>query len=320
MKIPKYQFGIFRQSRRKLCCFLIFICICAVVISESVEARSSNSSFLRINSDARGAAMADAQGALTGDVYSMYWNPAGLTDVLFKEFGASYQRAFHGLNYSFLGYATPTERLGTIAGQLFFLSSGPITATYENLDGSYAGKGDSFSVADLGIGISQAKAITESLYYGVSLKLISHNIMDQHALSIAGDAGFIYQSLKEELRIGAVIQNFSTEYKFINEYLREPWNIKLAGLYDFTNIPLIVTADYNLISGYPDTLGIGAEFTILDMIALRAGVKLPPPSGLLSGLNAGLGINLFDLYQLDYCISFHSALGVNQRFSLILKF
>jgi len=316
----EFHLAISGRCLKKLIYAVVIVFAFIIIISEHVDAKESGSSFLRISADATGAAMADAQGAMTGDVYAMYWNPAGLSDILFKEFGASYQSIFQGINYSFLGYATLTKKFGAVGGQVFFLSSGSITSTYENPDGSFGGSGSSFSVADLGIGFSQAKSITRSLSYGLSVKVLSHKIMDQQASSIAGDVGVIYQSLAEQLKVGVALQNFSTEYRFINEYLREPWNIRFSALYNFDKIPFMVVGDYNIISGYPNALGIGAEYRLFDIIALRAGLKLPPPSGLVSSISTGLGINLLGLYQLDYAVSSHLALGINQRFSLIVRF
>jgi len=299
---------------------MAIICLlCGWVIQHS-EAEEGVSSFLRISADARGAAMGDAQGAVTDNVYATYWNPAGLSKVLFNEVGLTYHRVFQGMDYSFLGYATPTESYGTLAGQIFFFGSGAITATYENLDGSFAGMGDSFSIADLGLGISQSKEITKDFSYGVSLKLISHKIMDQQAFSLAADAGVQYQTLIEELKIGFVLQNLSTGYTFINQRTREPWSLKFAALYESLDFPLFLAADYNLIAGQRNTLNLGAEYWILDLIALRAGMKLPPPSGLLSSFSAGFGVNWRDVYQFDYAFSIHSALGISQRFSVIARF
>lgn len=304
----------------KLCVIItlcILLCNWAIQQSSAVEATSS---FLRINADARGTAMGGAQGAATGDVYAMYWNPAGLAKVLFREVGLTYQRAFQGLNYSFLGYATPTESYGTLGGHLFFLGSGSITSTYENPDGSFAGTGDSFSVVDLGLGLSHSKEIVEDISYGVSVKLISHKIMDEHAFSFALDAGLLYQTLIEELQIGLAMQNFSTNYRFINQHLREPWSLRFATLYEFSEQPLFLTADYNMVSGQRDTLNFGAEYWFFDLIAFRAGMKLRPPAGLLSSFSAGFGVNIRDIYQLDYSFSPHSELGVSQRFSIIARF
>ena len=320
------KFGNHRSSCGSFSSLLVILCICLLYnwISPQLEAKetvsTATSSFLRISVDARGAAMGDAQGAATEDVYATYWNPAGLARVSFRELGITYQRVFQGLNYSFLGYAAPTDSYGTFAGQIMFFSSGPITATYESLDGSFAGVGDSFSVADLALGLSQSKAITEGFSYGLSLKLLSHKIMDQNAFSLALDAGLLYQTLIEELRLGVALQNFSTSYHFLEQQLREPWNLRFAALYTLPEQPLFLTVDYNLISGQQDTLNLGAEYWFLDLVAIRAGMKLPEPSDLLSSLSMGLGVNFRDIYQLDYSLSPHSELGISQRFTMTVRF
>jgi len=322
MKKRIYYFNCFRCSVGNLKCFLVIVGICffSLFVNYQSKSEEATSSFLRINVDARGTAMGGANGAITDSIYSVYWNPAGLSKVLLKEFGATYNRYFQDINYSFIGYATPTDSYGTLAGQIFFLGSGPITSTYENLDGSFAGTGDSFSVADLGLGFSQSKALGESFAYGVNIKLLSHKIKDRSAFALAGDVGVLYQPLIKELRFGFALQNFSTSYKFMNSKQREPWSIKLATGYDLSNIPLTLATDYNINAGQKDTLNLGAEFWILDLLALRMGAKIPSPSGFLSSLDFGLGFNLLDLYQFDYSFSPHSTLGTTQRFSLIVRF
>ncbi len=305
--------------QRGIVCLTILLIMFLFIISNS-KAEEATSSFLHIYADARGTAMGGALGTITGDVYSIYWNPAGLSKVLFKEIGATYHRIFQGMNYSFIGYATPSDYYGTIAGQIFFLGSGPITATYENLDGSFAGTGGSFSVNDLGMGISQAKAITNNVSYGISLKLISHRIMNESAFALAGDIGFIYQPLVEELKFGAVLQNFSTTYKFLNHKVREPWSIRAGTSYAFSEVPLYLAIDYNFIAGNRDSINIGSEFWVFDIMAIRTGVKLPSPSGFLSCINIGLGLSFFDLYKLDYSFSPDTRLGITHKFSLLVNF
>ena len=284
------------------------------------QTASPTSSFLRIGVDARGVSMGGAQGASTDSVYSMYWNPAGLSEVFLNEVGVTYYRAFQDLSYSFIGYAMPADIYGTLAFQAFFLGSGPITSTRENPDGSFAGTGDSFSVYDLGLGISQSKQITRNLSYGVSLKLLAHKIMNERAFALAADAGAIYQTVIEELKAAVVIQNVSTKYSFISQELREPWGIKFATVYSLIDKPLILTTDYNFLPHQLDTFNLGAEYWPLELLALRAGARLPSPAGLLSVFSLGFGIDWRELYELDYSFSPHSELGISQRFSLIVRF
>lgn len=288
--------------------------------AEEEGAVTVTSSFLRISADARGAAMGDAQGVVTEDVYSMYWNPAGLSKTMLREVGMTYQKAFQGLDYGFIGYAAPIGSFGTLAGQFFFLSSGSITATYEDSAGSFSGIGDSFSVIDFGLGISQSKEIVENLSYGLSAKLLFHKIKDEQAFSLAADMGIIYRDVMKNLDLGGVLQNLSTSYRFMTQDLYEPRNLKLASLYSFLEHKLLFAADYNLTSGQRDTLNFGGEYWAFDLIALRAGMKLPPPAGFISSLSIGFGLNWRDTYRLDYSYSLHSELGANQRFSIIARF
>lgn len=309
-----YKFSDFK-------CFLATMLLLLIIcVSQQLYAEEANSSFLGIDVDARGNAMGGAQGTITGNIYSVYWNPAGLSEILFKEVGATYNKMFQDINYSFIGYATPSDFYGTLAFQIFYLGSGPITSTYENLDGSFAGAGDSFSVTDLGFGVSQSKAITENLAYGVNIKFITHKIMDKSAFDLAGDAGIIYHPPVEGVKFGFVFRNLSTMYSFMNNKFREPWNLKFASSYNFSNVPLTLAGDYNVVAAQKDTLNIGAEYWIFDIVAIRSGVRLPSPNGFLSSLSVGIGFNLLDLYQLDYSLSPHSALGITQRFSLIVRF
>ncbi|MDQ1317011.1 MAG: PorV/PorQ family protein [Candidatus Poribacteria bacterium] len=296
-------------------CFLLILCM-----SQQLYAEEANSSFLGIDVDARGNAMGGAQGTITGNIYSVYWNPAGLSEVLFNEVGATYNRMFQDINYSFIGYAMPSDFYGTLAFQVCYLGSGPIISTYESLDGSFAGEGDSFSVTDISFGVSQSKVITENLAYGVNIKFISHKIMDKNAFDLAGDAGVIYQPPVKGVKFGFVFRNLSTVYSFMNSKFREPWNLKFASSYELSDIPLTLAGDYNVIAEQKDTLNIGAEYWIFDIVALRTGMRLPSPNGFLSSLSVGIGFNLLDLYQLDYSFSPHSALGITQRFSLIVRF
>ncbi len=322
MKMTFINFNIFLCSIKSIKDFSLILTILLLLfwICQQPNADTAMSSFLNIDSDARGTAMGGAYGAVTSGINSVYWNPAGLSDILFREFGATYYKAFQDINYSFIGYAIPSDFYGSLAFQALYLGSGDIVSTYENPDGSFIGAGDSFSVTDLAIGLTQSKKITENFAYGATAKFIIHRIKDKNAFDLAGDAGMMYQPPVYGLKFGLALRNLSTMYKFMNSKTREPWNIKLATAYDLDSIPLTIAGDYNIFKGQNDSLSIGAEYRVYDLLAIRAGAKIPSTTGFVSTLNLGIGINLLDLYQFDHSINFNSALGFNQRFSLIIKF
>lgn len=295
--------------------YVILIALAFLFISHAYAAETVTSSFLHIDVDARGTAMGGAHGALTGDLYSIYWNPAGLANVSLNELGFTYQRAFLDMNYGFIGYALPIRNFGTIAGQFFFLSSGSIPTT--SIDAVITG---SDSVLDVGLGLSQSANITNLLSYGLSVKLIAHKLMDEQALAVAFDAGIIHRDIIENLDFGLAIQNVSTSYSFMSQELIEPRIIKIASLYSLSRNQLLLAGDFNICLGGRDTANFGAEYWVLDLIALRAGLELMPPAGFMSSFSTGFGLNWRDTYSLDYSFSPHAELGANHRFSVIVKF
>jgi len=316
MKSYNYKLISFKSCCKIFAFLLVSLYACQALAQN--ESATAISSFLRMDVDARGAAMGGAHGALTEDVYSVYWNPAGLSSILLKELGFTYQNTFQDLNYGFVGYATPAKYFGVVAGQLFFLSSGSVLSTTEK--GDTFQLGTSSSVIDIGIGLSQSRKIIGDLSYGLSLKLLYHKLMDESAFSFAFDAGVIYRDIIEGLDIGMALQNVSTSYNFINQELYEPKIIRLASLYSLLEDQLLLAGDYNLCVGNTDTLNTGIEYWVLDLIALRAGIRLPALSEFLSVFSFGFGINWRDTYRFDYSLSPHSELGANHRFSVIVKF
>ena len=85
-------------------------------------------SFEELPTGARAAGMGDAFTAVADDVYSAYYNPAGLAQLHRSEFTAYYSRLYAGLtdnsniSRSFLAYAHPTDRHGTLAFSYLSLS------------------------------------------------------------------------------------------------------------------------------------------------------------------------------------------------------
>lgn len=60
--------------------------------------------FLKINPSARAAAMGNSFGGMCDDVYSAYWNPAGLVRMQPREVSFSRIQWLEGINYSWLAY------------------------------------------------------------------------------------------------------------------------------------------------------------------------------------------------------------------------
>ena len=93
----------------------------ALLLVFSLVSSSAFASFEELPTGGRAAGLGNAFTALADDVYSAYYNPAGLVQVRRSEFTAYYARLYAGLSdnstigRSFLAYAHPLQKRGTIA-------------------------------------------------------------------------------------------------------------------------------------------------------------------------------------------------------------
>jgi hypothetical protein len=91
------------------------IAIAAVILPAAVSAQDKtpkySNEFMNLGVGGRAMAMANAQVAISDDVTSGYWNPAGLLNIRNKYEGALMHASyFAGIaNYDYAGFATPID-------------------------------------------------------------------------------------------------------------------------------------------------------------------------------------------------------------------
>ncbi len=135
-------------------------------------------SFEEFPTGARAAGLGNAFTAISDDVYSTYYNPAGLVQLHRAEFSAYYSKLYSGLSdgssigRSFVGYAQPTRNRGTFAVSYLSLS----------LAGLYS---------ESTVAVSYAHSIRERLNLGGSIKFLKKSFgTDQYTQNaINSDTG-----------------------------------------------------------------------------------------------------------------------------------
>jgi hypothetical protein len=94
----------------------------------TVFSNTSYASFEELPTGARQAGMGNAFTAVADDVYSAYYNPAGLVQLRRSEFTAAYSKLYSGLtdgssiSRSYLAYGHPTAKYGTFGVSYLSLS------------------------------------------------------------------------------------------------------------------------------------------------------------------------------------------------------
>lgn len=243
-----------------------------------------------------GANMADAT-----PVESMYLNVGGLAFVKKTEV------AFTSVNYlsgadvhiNTVGLAQRVGETGALGVTVSAYNFGDIHRTTTDTP---EGDGTTFNVNMVNIGLSYSKAFSNSIYGGITLKVLNESVADLNATGIAIDAGIKYVTgERDQVKFGIALKNvgppisfsgdglsFQTqvptdEYPFTAE-LRSanyelPSLVAIGFSYDFLlaeNHNLTAHGTFIANSFTEDNYLIGAEYNFKRMFYLRAGYHYEP--------------------------------------------
>jgi hypothetical protein len=139
--------------------------------------------FLNLGVGGRAMGMANSQVAITEDVTSSYWNPAGLTDIKEKyEVSLMHASYFAGIaNYDYIGFATSIDSVSYIAGSIIRFAVDDIPDTRFLYDANGAINYDNlrfFTAADYAFLFSYARIIPKlnNLSLGGNVKVVHRKV------------------------------------------------------------------------------------------------------------------------------------------------
>ncbi len=263
---------------------------------------------------ARMLGMGGAGVALTEDVGSAYWNPAGLSRMGLHPTQIASMYSFLSLDrrLNYLAIGQHTENLGDMALGLTHFGIDGI----ERTDSVGANLG-SFSDQEFALAFSYANAVTYQLRWGATLRGLYHSLAEARAYGYGMDFGVLYQpSLASEFTLGINAQNpvgavvWDTE----RQDAIAP-NLKLGLADKYMNARISIAADLDVPLGMEGqmTPHLGAELWLLEGLAARAGLNR-------RDFTAG-GTWKYEFYQFDYAYVFNARqLGDTHQVSLTLLF
>lgn len=255
----------------------------------------AGASELLINPWARSSGWGGANSATVRGLESMYMNIAGTaftprTELIFSR--TSWLKG-SGVNINNFGLSQKVGKTGVICLSVMSMSFGEIQVTTVDLPEDNPAK---FSPNLMNIGISYAKAFSNSIYGGLALKIISESISDATAQGVALDAGIQYVTgEKENIKFGIAFKNVGPRMKFkgdglsfrsiysgsSNQYTDEhrsaefelPSLISIGAAYDFlfNNNRLTAAGNFTSNSFTKDQYIIGLEYGLKSYLMLRAG-------------------------------------------------
>ena len=273
--------------------------------------------FLKIGVGAEAMSMGESQVAATDDLYASYWNPAGLARLQQPQLALMHNEWFAGINHEFVGFALPLKGAGTLGASVSFLSFGELQG--RDREGNET---TIFRPYDVALILSYARGFGSSLAFGVNAKFLREQIADESGTGIAFDLGGLYNFPETPLSLGFNAQHVGPRVKFVEEAFGLPFTFRLGAAYRLWNDAFILTTDIIRPSDNDIAVGVGAGYTIGNILQLRTGYKYKIGGndlGAISGLTGGFGLTLLR-FQIDYALVPFGVLGLTHRFSLVANF
>ncbi len=277
---------------------------------------TTGSVFLKLAPGARPAAMGEAYAPLADDVYSVYFNPAGLNYISEGEISFMHSFWFQGINYSYLAYARPSDfARGSLGAAVTYLNYGSIS----RITDAGERKGD-FTPYDLAVALSYARTLY-GVDTGLTLKYIHQKIYDKQGSALAVDFGLRGRMLDDKLDLGFSFANLGSEMELDKNSHKLPFLMRLGAGYHLTE-NLSGAVQMNIPNDNDAGIHIGSEYTFGVIsgvpVSVRAGYKTNSALDGLSEFSFGFGVSR-DNIIFDYAASPYGKLGLAHRISLSFK-
>lgn len=177
--------------------------------------RNFSNEFLNIGVDAGAFGMGKAVVAVSNDVNSIYWNPAGLVGLADYQGALMHAEYFQGIaNYDYVGFAKPINNESTVALAVMRFGVDDILNTTQLIqDGQINYDRISlFSAADWAVNVAYAKKlITKDLNIGVNAKIVRRKIGGfASSIGFGLDAGLQFK--RNDWQFGLMLRDITTTF------------------------------------------------------------------------------------------------------------
>ncbi len=163
--------------------------------------------FLKLGIDARATGMGEAYVAVTDDISSVYWNPAGLSTKLKHQAFFSHTNWVADIQHEFAAVSF-TDGIQSIALSTSVLHMDDMDEMDEE---TFGPTGRTFTASDIMVGLTYSNAFTDKFSFGITGKYLRENLWDYSVDSYALDIGSLYNTQWKNLTIGMTLKNFGPD-------------------------------------------------------------------------------------------------------------
>jgi len=166
--------------------------------------------FLKLGVDARAIGMGEAYTAVTDDISSTYWNPAGLAPSFQNQVFFSHTNWPANIMQEYAA-ATYTTGVNTFAVYGSVLHMDDMEETDED---TFEHTGRYFTNSSPAFGLDYAQQFTDKFSAGVGVKYLRENLYEYSVNSYAFDLGSMYNTGWKNVKIGMALKNFGPDVRY----------------------------------------------------------------------------------------------------------
>ncbi len=298
-------------------CVLVLFAFSSLFAQSNARLGTSGAEELNIPVGAQYIATGGAFVSSASGIEALYWNPAGLDKAGKSEAMFSRMSYIADMNLNYIAVSGHMGDLGTVAFSVKSLDFGDIVETSV---ASPDGDGSTFSPSAIVAGVSYAKALTDRISGGATVKFIHEGIMDVSANGFAVDFGAQYR-FSNNLSLGVALKNIGGNMRFTGGDLEQkaavddssptssdgvfealsdkfniPSNFQFGIAYDYAvgeNNSIQLASTFQNANESDNSLRFGAEYSFNNLFFLRGGYDMltEETDNSVFGASFGAGLN-----------------------------
>ncbi len=288
------------------------------VIEKYDDSSSVAAKYLDLTIGAAGAGMGNAYIGLAKDASSIFWNPAGLSNMQRVSYDwnifVSHNIWLMDTMADNISLAKKFNKIGVFGLGLIYFNSGTIEKYDIDENNKYVEKGTFTPYALTGI-LSYSNSMDKDIDFGINLKYILDNIDNSMLYTFSFDIGIRYFSPVKNLNFSIVAKNFGGR---LGDFVLAK-ELSFATAYSFEINDFILNLDFDIcgkINNNP-VYRFGVEFKTPYLLILRTGYRTDN-SLIKEGfkdINFGIGIDS-DGKMIDISFEPYGELGNSLQISI----
>jgi hypothetical protein len=328
---------------------ILGVAFAAGAVSAQTNTGTTIGQFLLIEPDARVAGLGNAGVSMYEGLRAVFYNPASIGKVTTMQAVFSHSAWIADITYDWVAVAVPLGERGTVYGTVTALNSGEMDVrTVEQP----LGTGERFRVSDIGLSLGYGRQVSQRFAAGGQVNFAQETIWHTSASTLTFNVGTFYRVSENGLRIGSSLSNFGTRGAFDGRDLRFVYdnlpgqngdNSTLPGdrFTDSFSVPVL----FRVGLGYPvrlseanrllfvadafhpndnsESVSLGAEYALKDLVAMRVGWQNLFLQDSEVGLTLGAGVHVRleeTQYRVDYAWADQGRLGGSHRLTVGVGF